>query len=288
MSRPVPLGFLTVSKDGKAEVDHKAFLTERSTTIDLKGASLFKLNSGTTGVYRCVHSASCPTRFLSLTFPFVRVRRVAYSPEHLDLLGLEASKKEGALTPEDRVGLVSDAHRLVRAGYSSTAGALSFVSHLKGEETEVVWSAVSTVSLLFLLLSFVDSCSLISSSSACQFLADLSSAWWEQPEPVTKAIDDLRLSLFGPLIDRLGFNPSPSDSPEIVELRSLAFLNAGVAGHQPVLDFSKKAFEKFSAGDEEAVHPDLRTSIFRFVSCRFCGRCRLPSRRTDSASFFDH
>ena len=51
-SRPVPLGFLTVSKDGKAEVDHKAFLTERSTTIDLKGASLFKLNSGTTGVYR--------------------------------------------------------------------------------------------------------------------------------------------------------------------------------------------------------------------------------------------
>ncbi|KAL7413267.1 putative AAP1-alanine/arginine aminopeptidase [Mrakia frigida] len=215
---PVPLGFLTVSKNGKAEIDHKAFLSTRSTTIDLKGASLFKLNSGTTGVYR-----------------------VAYSPEHLDLLGLEAAKKDSALTPEDRVGLVSDAHRLARAGYSSTDGALNFISHLKGEETEVVWSALST------------------------FLADMSSAWWEQPESVTTAIDQLRLSLFGPLIDRLGFNPSPSDSPEIVELRSLAFLNAGVAGHQPVLDFSKTAFEKFSAGDEEAIHPDLRTSIFRFA-----------------------
>jgi aminopeptidase 2 len=88
----IPLGLLTVSDDDKVSVDWHAVLSERESTIDLDGAELFKLNLGTTGVYR-----------------------VAYEPSYLDTLGMEAGKKDSLLSPKDRVGLVSDAHQLSRS-----------------------------------------------------------------------------------------------------------------------------------------------------------------------------
>lgn len=46
----MPLEIKTVDAGGKATVDHKAVLSEREATFDLKGAKSFKLNAETVGV----------------------------------------------------------------------------------------------------------------------------------------------------------------------------------------------------------------------------------------------
>ena len=113
----VPLEVKTV-KDGKPTVDHKAVLQDRSTTYDLGGADVFKLNAETVGVYR-----------------------VNYSPERLAKLGSQANH----FSTEDRVGLVADATTLARAGYGKTSGSLSLVHELGKTETEYLpWSQIGT------------------------------------------------------------------------------------------------------------------------------------------------
>ena len=61
--------------------------------------------------------------------------RTAYTPERLKKLGEEAANKHSAFGLEDRVGLVSDAMVLARAGYGKTSGGLSLIASLQ-EETE--------------------------------------------------------------------------------------------------------------------------------------------------------
>lgn len=46
----VPLELKTAGKDGKVQIEHKAILSEREKTFDLKGADVFKLNAETVGV----------------------------------------------------------------------------------------------------------------------------------------------------------------------------------------------------------------------------------------------
>ncbi|CED82191.1 Puromycin-sensitive aminopeptidase and related aminopeptidases [Phaffia rhodozyma] len=213
----IPLRLILI-KDGKAEIKKDLVLSEREITIDLEGATVYKLNADTTGFYR-----------------------VAYSSSHLDVLGKESSKQGSVFSPEDRVGLVADAYKLARAGYSSTTGMLDLISHFKNEEKKVVWSIVADA------------------------LSDLSSVWWEQPEDVRNSIKDLTRTIFAPLIDRLRFEFIEDEDPDIKELRTLAFSQAGIAGYEPVIKFATEAFRKFASGDENAIAPDIQRAIFRLA-----------------------
>jgi aminopeptidase 2 len=85
--RHIPLGLLTVGKDGKSTADKSIILSDKEVELPVEAGALWKLNAGTTGVFR-----------------------VAYDAKHLDALGAEASKKHSALSPEDRcVGVLSNA-----------------------------------------------------------------------------------------------------------------------------------------------------------------------------------
>lgn len=106
----VPLSLLSTGADGKTAVDHSVVLTGREADIKLDTSKPWKLNAGTVGVFR-----------------------TAYTPERLTKLGEEAASKNSAFSLEDRVGLVSDAMVLARAGYGKTSGGLSLVSSLQGE-----------------------------------------------------------------------------------------------------------------------------------------------------------
>ncbi len=170
----VPLEIKTV-KDGKVAVDHKAVLSEREMTYDLKGAQGFKLNANTTGVYR-----------------------VAYSTDRLGLIGDEAAKSNGAFNTEDRIGLVSDAVTLARSGSGKTSGSLNLISKLGDEPDYRVWSAIASG------------------------LGELKGTWWEEPEEVRKAIDKVRIKLFKPVADRLGYEFGEDEDPETKQLRRLA------------------------------------------------------------------
>jgi aminopeptidase 2 len=208
----VPLEVKTIG-GGQSKVDHKAVLSERSMTYDVGKAGAFKLNAETVGVYR-----------------------VAYSPERLTKLGQEAS----SFSVEDRVGLVSDATTLARAGYSKTSGSLNLVKALGSTETEFLpWSQIATA------------------------LSKLAGAWWEEPEEVRKAIDKLRIKLFRPLVDKLGYEHGPNDAPDVKELRELAVSTAAVAEDPEVLAELKKRFKPFlENNDDSQIPPDLQRSIY--------------------------
>jgi aminopeptidase 2 len=214
----VPLEVKTISASGQSAIDHKAILQERSTTLDLgSGADSFKLNAETVGVYR-----------------------VSYSPERLAKLGQAAS----SLSVEDRVGLVSDATTLARAGYAKTTGSLNLISELGKTENEFLpWSQIGAA------------------------LGKLVGVWWEQPEDVRKAIDKLRLDLFKPVVDKMGYEHGPDDAPDVKELRELAVSTAASAQDPSVLEELKSRFEPFlTNNDDSRIPPDLQRTIYTIAT----------------------
>jgi aminopeptidase 2 len=208
----VPLEIKTFKGD-TPEVDHKAILSDRSSTYELNGADSFKLNAETVGVYR-----------------------VNYSPERLQKLGEAAS----SFSVEDRVGLVSDATTLARAGYGKTSGSLNLVKALGQVETEnLPWAQIANA------------------------LGKLEAVWWEQPEPVRGAIDKLRVELFKPVVERMGYEHAEEDSPDTKELRALAVSSAASAKDQGVLDELNSRFQPFlESNDDSQIPPDLQRTIF--------------------------
>ena len=208
----VPLEIKTI-KGGKVSVDHEGILDHRSMTYDLAGADSFKLNAETVGVYR-----------------------VSYAPERLVKLGKEAS----SFSVEDRVGLISDATTLARAGYAKTSGSLSLVNELGRVETEYLpWSQIATA------------------------LARLNGTWWEQSQSVCKALDAIETFLFRPIVDKLGYEHGPNDAPDVKELRTLAISTCATSEDSHVLDELKRRFRPFlSSNDDSQISPDLQRSIY--------------------------
>lgn len=208
----VPLEVKTLN-GGKVSIDHKAVLTERSAEYNVGKADNFKLNAETVGVYR-----------------------VKYSPERLTKLGQDASH----FTVEDRVGLISDATTLARAGYAKTSGSLNLVAELGKTEKEFLpWSQIGGA------------------------IGRLTAVWWEQPEATRNAINKLRLDLFRPIVDRMGYEHGADDAPDVKELRELAVSTAAAAEDPEVLAELKSRFEPFlSNGDDSRIPPDLQRSIY--------------------------
>ncbi|KAF8590749.1 leucyl aminopeptidase [Ramaria rubella] len=116
----VPLNVLTTDADGKAVIDNQALLKTRETSYKLDVNKTWKINAGSTGVYR-----------------------VLYTPERLSKLGEEAARPDSAFSLEDRLGLVSDALVLASSGLASTSSALTLINRLRSESEYLVWSAVS-------------------------------------------------------------------------------------------------------------------------------------------------
>lgn len=202
----MPLELKTADKSGKASIDHKAILDKRETVLPLEDAAnaFYKLNAETAGV--CEYSAD--SRSLTVADGRDFPDRVSYSPERLSKLGDEAAKKGGALTLNDRIGLVQDAFVLAKSGYSKTSSALNLASKLKNEEEYLVWKEISTG------------------------LSDISDVWWEQDEQTRDAISKLTRDTFAPLVEKLGWEVGANDSSDKRELRTLAISAAARCGDE--------------------------------------------------------
>lgn len=212
----VPLELKTVASDGKASVNHKAILHDREATFDIGDAKAFKLNAETVGVYR-----------------------VAYSADRLSALGEEAAKKESGFTTEDRIGLVSDAMTLARAGYSKTSGGLNLVSKLSGEQEYRVWDSIA------------------------MSLGKLKSVWWEQPEEVRAALDKFRGDLLRPVAERLGWDFTENEDPATAQLRALAIGTLASSEDASMIAEIQKRFQPFLAnGDDSQIPADVQRTIF--------------------------
>lgn len=118
----VPLSILSVGQDGKIIHDRKTVLNEREKFFELDVSKPFKLNAGTTGVYR-----------------------VLYTPERLAKIAEEAAKpnNQSSFTLDDRIGLVHDAMALSKAGLAKLSSALTLVNLLRNEKEYLVWSGIA-------------------------------------------------------------------------------------------------------------------------------------------------
>ncbi|KAG9033193.1 Aminopeptidase 2 mitochondrial [Tulasnella sp. JGI-2019a] len=221
----IPLSIKTVDGDGKVSVDRAVVLTEREATIKVDTSKPFKLNSGTTGVYR-----------------------VAYTPKRITKLGEEAAKAKSAFSLEDRMGLVSDAFILAKAGTSKTSAALSLVNTLRNEKENLVWSTMSSQ------------------------LGNLKKINWEQSDELRGDIDAFLRHLYKPLVQELGYEYSAQDSPDTIELRTLAISSAAAAKEPSVLAELQSRFKYFQeTGDDSKILADLVKSTYT-IAVRHGGR----------------
>ncbi|CUA72325.1 hypothetical protein RSOLAG22IIIB_00991 [Rhizoctonia solani] len=215
----IPLSLLTTGADGKATVDHSIVLSERETDIKLDTSKPWKLNAGTVGVFR-----------------------TAYTPERLAKLGEEAARSGSVFGLEDRVGLVSDAMVLARAGYGKTSGGLNLISRLRNETEHLVWEGIGS------------------------HLNTIEKVWWEQPEEVRKNMEAFRRYLFAPLVKKLGYEFDENDTPDVRQLRTLAITQSATAQDENVIKELRSRFAHFqSTGDDSKIPADLQRIVYRIA-----------------------
>ncbi|KAI8093157.1 aminopeptidase [Halteromyces radiatus] len=141
----------------------------------------------------------------------------------------------------DRVGLISDVGSLMVSGEQSTIAFLELARAFEHETETFVWSQLSS------------------------HLKSLISAFDEQPEQVVNGLLSVRRQLFGPVVDRLGWEIREGDDDLTHMLRSLAISNAGLSKHQTIIQEAKTRFWSFIQGNTQSLHPNLRSTVFKIV-----------------------
>ncbi|KAF9227990.1 leucyl aminopeptidase [Gyrodon lividus] len=170
------------------------------------------------------------------------VYRVLYSVERLVRIAREAAEGGAIFSLNDRIGLVHDAMALAKSGHATVSSALTVVDILRNEQEFLVWDSIA------------------------RNLGLLVSTWWED-KALVKGLDEFRKGLFKPIVDRLGYVYSPSDSADISQLRTKAVGQAASAGDQDVVNKLKEMFNAYTnTRDESKIPADLfRTTAITAV-----------------------
>lgn len=180
---------------------------------------------------------STPVSWVKVNFGQAGFYRTCYSPKLLAALGPLVP----TLPASDRAGLVGDSFALAAAGYQSTVTALSLLVHYKSERDYVVWANIAAG------------------------LGSLMSTWFAAPADVMDGMERFAVSLYGPLVAHLGWEPKAGESHLNSLLRTLANGRAAHLGDPGALKEARARFAKFCAGDERALSPDLRGGVFKAV-----------------------
>ena len=125
--------------------------------------------------------------------------RVGYSNDLLAKL----SPHVKTLSATDRVGLVSDAFALAKAGYGDTVETLQLLANYKGETSYIVLSAIRSG------------------------FADLQSIMFQQPAAIQAGLKRFSLKLFAPVMETLGWDVVPDEPHEHSMLRPMALMITG-------------------------------------------------------------
>lgn len=176
------------------------------------------------------------TDFFKLNAEQAAVYRTLYSPERLKKLG--ESAKTGLLSVEDRAGILGDAGALATSGYQKTSALLDLVSGFKEEESYVVWAELSAR------------------------VSSVKSAWLFAPQEERAALKKFQCDLMAPLAHKLGWEFKEGDDELTQQLKTLAFSGAGLNGDPKVVEAAMAMFKKFAAGDLDAIHPNLRGTVY--------------------------
>ncbi|KAG2116512.1 uncharacterized protein F5147DRAFT_673191 [Suillus discolor] len=170
------------------------------------------------------------------------VYRVLYSDERFAAIAKEAAKGDTVFSLNDRIGLVHDIMTLSKAGFCKVSSALTIVDILHDEKEFLVWDSIA------------------------RNITTLVSTWWEH-EVIVNDLNVFRRELFAPIVKRLGYEYSPSESVDISQLRTRAIGQAAAAGDPAVVEELRTRFTEYMrTQDDSAIPGDLfRTTILTAV-----------------------
>ena len=177
--------------------------------------------------------------FFKLNADHSGIYRTSYTAERLQKLGENA--KAGLLTVEDRAGMIADAGALSAAGYQKTAGLLSLLKSFDTEADFVVWDEITAR------------------------IGALRAAWIFEDEKTKDALKAFQRDLVSAKSHKLGWTFKESDGHIEQQFKALMFGNAAAAGDEKTKAAAFEMFEKFTSGDREALHPNLRPGVFSVV-----------------------
>ncbi|KAI9170715.1 Aminopeptidase 2 [Paramyrothecium foliicola] len=177
--------------------------------------------------------------FFKLNAEHSGIYRTLYSPERLVSLGKAATS--GLLPVSDRTGMIADAASLAEAGYQGTSDLLKLLQSFENETDFPVWDEI------------------ISS------IGSLKAAWLFEDEKVRTALKAFQRSLVSKKAHELGWAFKPDDGHIEQQFKALMFSAACSADDEKATAAAFEMFQKFTAGDRTALHPNLRKAVFATV-----------------------
>ncbi|MBI1856979.1 M1 family metallopeptidase [Candidatus Saccharibacteria bacterium] len=176
--------------------------------------------------------------------------RTIYNTSHLEYLGKQILR--GKLSPQDRLGLLSDVFETAKAGKSSTAVALKFLTNFQYEDNYAVWDVMAGA---------LGNIRLIMDDSNLR----------EDMKPFIRKLISLELK-------RVGWDRQPHESyfdrmlrPTILSLASAADEDSIIKRCQKLfasIDYTEDSTSglKTTARQKVAIDPDLRGIVFGTVA----------------------
>lgn len=167
------------------------------------------------------------------------VYRTSYTEDRLRKLGENA--KTGLLTVEDRAGMIADAGALSGAGYQKTSGLLSLLKNFDSEPEFVVWDEITSR------------------------IGAVRAAWTFEDENIKDALKAFQRNLASSKAHELGWAFKESDGHIEQQFKALMFGSAASAGDEKTKAAAFEMFEKFIGGDRQALHANIRSSVYAVV-----------------------
>ena len=183
------------------------------------------------------HSFSVPNLdFYKLNADHSGIYRTSYSASRLQKLGEAA--KAGLLSVEDRAGMIADAGALAASGYQPSSGTLSLLKGFSTESEYVVWDEITS------------------------WIASIRNAWIFEDEATKTALKSFLRDIVGTKAHSLGWKFTDGEDNVQQQFKALMFASAGSAGDKEVVSAASEMFEKFSKGDRDAIHPNIRGGVY--------------------------
>ncbi|KAJ3025366.1 UNVERIFIED_CONTAM: Aminopeptidase 2 mitochondrial [Siphonaria sp. JEL0065] len=179
--------------------------------------------------------------FWKLNFGASGLYRVKYLDSQVAAIGKILETKPETFSVGDRIMFLSDALRLTMAGFGNVSTLLNMIKSLASETDYNVLLEISST------------------------LGTLRSFSYLEPQSVIDGLKALGRTVFSSKVAQLGYDFPENDEHFAKLTRALAIGTAERSGDESVKAELRSRFDLFIAGDESALHPELRGIAFRSV-----------------------
>lgn len=188
-------------------------------------------------LYDRTSTIKVPTVFFKLNADHYGFYRVLYTPKRLKILGQNA--KDGLLSPEDKIGLISDAAAMGGSTRAKTSSLLSLLEFFDEERNFFVWK------------------------QALYTLEIMTGAWDFEEKAVKDGLTSFRTRLVAKCLKKKGWEFKDGEDKIEQMFKALIFSNSGE--DPKVIKAARETFDAFIAGDPKAININIQEAVFAIV-----------------------